>query len=317
MTTHRFLAAVLLCASTATAQQYPSKPVRMYVPNPPGGATDTLGRLIAPRLGETLGQPVVIENRSGSNGNLATESVARAAPDGYVLLLAADAQIVISPHLYRMTADPVKELVPVSSLVNTTMALAVNSNLPAKNLQEFIEHARRTKPPLAYASIGNGSQHHLVMEMLKSRAKLDMVHIPYKGGGPAMLALIANEVSAMFGGNSVAGQAKAGKVRVVALAGKQRSAAYPDVPTLSEFFPGVEVSPWLGVFAPTATPAPVLSRLRGDIGKLLADEGMREKMRGLGGLEPYVTTPDEFASLVRTEYAKYGDVVKSVGVKVD
>jgi tripartite-type tricarboxylate transporter receptor subunit TctC len=315
--THRLGVLALLFASAAGAQQYPSKPIRMYVPNPPGGATDTLGRLIAPRLGESLGQPVLIENRAGSNGNLATESAARAAPDGYVLLLAADAQIVISPHLYRMAADPVKELAPVASLVNTTMALAINANVPARSLQEFIEHAKRAKPPLAYASIGNGSQHHLVMEMLKARANVDMVHIPYKGGGPAMLALIANEVSAMFGGNSVSGQAKAGKVRVVALAGRQRSAAYPDVPTLSEFYPGVEVSPWLGIFAPAATAAPVMARLRGDIAKLLADEGMRDKMRGLGGLEPYVTTPEEFSSLVKSEYAKYGEVVKAVGVKVD
>jgi tripartite-type tricarboxylate transporter receptor subunit TctC len=314
----RFVTAVsLIVMATAAAAQYPTRQIRMYVPNPPGGATDTLGRVLAPKLSEALGQPVLIDNRPGSNGNLATETVARAAPDGHTLLLAADAQIVISPHLYAMGADPVKDLVPVSSLVNTQFVLVVNASLPVKSLHEFVDYARRAKPSLAYASIGNGSQHHLAMEMLKARTKMDMVHVPYKGGGPATLALIAGDVSAMFGGNSVAGQIKAGKLRAIAVAGKQRVAAYPGVPSLGELFPGVEVTPWLGIFAPTGVPAAALARLRSEVSRWLADADTADKLRGLGGFQPFISTPDEFAAYVRAEHAKYDQVVKAVGVKVD
>ncbi len=199
----RAAAALLLslCAAAAWAQ-YPSRPIRLLVPNPPGGATDTIARVVSPRLGEALGQPVVVENRPGSNGNLSSELVARAAPDGYTLLLGQDSQIVISPHLYaNLPIDTLKDLAPVSTLVTTQMVLSSNPTLPVKNLQEFLEYARRANPPLAYASIGNGSQHHLTMEMLKTRAGIELVHVPYKGGGPATIALLAGEVPVMFGGD--------------------------------------------------------------------------------------------------------------------
>jgi tripartite-type tricarboxylate transporter receptor subunit TctC len=302
-------------AGSASAQ-YPQRPVRVIVPNPPGGATDTVARLFAPKMSEALGQPVLVDNRSGSNGNLATEMVGKAAPDGYTLLLAADAQIVISPHIYAMSVDPIKDLVPFSSLVTTQLMLVAGASLPVKNLQEFIEYARRAKPSLAYASIGNGSQHQLAMEMLKAKAGIDMVHVPYKGGGPAMVALLAGDVAAMFGGNSVSGQVKAGKVRALAAAGGKRIAAYPDMPTLGEVYAGVEVTPWLGMFAPAGTPAAVLTRVRGEANRLLADPEMRDRV-AKGGLEPWSTTAEEFAAVVRADYVKYGDVVKSVGVKVE
>src|SRR5437879_6890104 len=164
---------LFLCAAAAWAQ-YPSRPIRLLVPNPPGGATDTIARVVAPRLGEALGQPVVVENRPGSNGNLSSELAARAAPDGYTLLLGQDSQIVISPHLYaKMPVDTLKDLAPVATLVTTQMVLSCNPALPVQNLQEFLEYARRANPPLAYASIGNGSQHHLTMEMLKARAGIE------------------------------------------------------------------------------------------------------------------------------------------------
>ena len=298
--------------------QYPSRPIRLYVPNPPGGATDTLARLVAPKLGEALGQPVIVENRPGSNGNLASEATARSAPDGHTLLLCADAQIVIGPHLYAsMPLDTLKDLEPVASLVNTQMVLSVSPALPVNTLQEFVEHARRAKPPLAYASIGNGSQHHLVMEMLKSRAGIDLLHVPFKGGGPATIAILAGEVSVMFGGNSVAGHIKSGKLRALAVAGKQRSAAYPDLPRLSELYPGLEVTPWLALFAPAGTPAAVLARLRAQAHRLLADPQMQQRIRNLGGLEPYVTTPEEFSALLRSEHAKYGEIVKAAGARID
>jgi tripartite-type tricarboxylate transporter receptor subunit TctC len=307
----------LLVLGSANAQ-YPSRAIRLFVPNPPGGATDTLARVFAPRLGEALGQPVIVENRPGSNGNLAMEATARAAPDGYTLLLCADAQIVIGPHLYaKMPLDTLKDLDPVATLVNTQMVLSVSPALPVRNLQEFVDYARRANPPLAYASIGNGSQHHLVMEMLKSRAGIDLLHVPFKGGGPATVAILAGEVSVMFGGNSVAGHIKSGRLRALAVAGKQRSASYPDLPRLSEFYPDLEVTPWLALFSPVGMPAPVLNRLRSETAKVLADAQMRERIRNLGGLEPYVTTPEEFGALIRAEYAKYGQIVKAAGAKVD
>ena len=313
----RRLAALLALSFVAfsAAAQYPSRPIRLLVPNPPGGATDTLARLVAPKLGEALGQPLVVDNRPGSNGNLASELAAKATPDGYTLLLCADAQIVIGPHLYaRMPLDTLKDLAPVATLVNTQMLLVVSPALPAKTLREFVELARKSNPPLAYASIGNGSQHHLVMEMLKARAGIDLLHVPFKGGGPATTALLGGEIVAMFGGNSVAGHVRGGKLRALAVAGKERSAAFPDLPRLTDVYPGLEVSPWLALFAPAGVSDTVLSRLRVAINKLLQDP---EQIRRLGGLEPYITTPEEFAALLRSEYAKYGEVVKAVGAKID
>ena len=306
-----------LLAATAWAQ-YPNRPIRLLVPNPPGGATDTIARVVAPALGDALGQPVVVENRPGSNGNLSSELAARAAPDGYTLLLGQDSQIVISPHLYaNLPVDTLKDLAPVATLVTTQMVLTVNPALPVKDLRDFVDLAKGARPPLAYASIGNGSQHHLTMEMLKARAGIELVHVPYKGGGPATVALLAGEVPVMFGGNSVTAHIKAGRLRGLAVAGKKRSAALPELPTLSEFYPGLEVTAWIGIFAPANVPAPVLARLHGEVNRLLAGAQLRDKVLAVGGLEPFVTTPEEFTALIRAEYAKYGEVVKATGVKID
>ena len=315
----RFATAWLLALLAAGAwAQYPARPIRLLVPNPPGGATDTIARVVAPSLGDALGQPIVVENRPGSNGNLSSELAARSAPDGTTLLLGQDSQIVISPHLYpNLPVDTLKDLAPVATLVTTQMVLSANPALPAKTLQEFVELAKRSRPPLAYASIGNGSQHHLTMEMLKARAGIELVHVPYKGGGPATVAVLAGEVPVMFGGNSVTAQIKAGKLRGLAVAGKKRSAAFPELPTLAEFYPGLEVTAWIGIFAPTGVPAPILSRLHGEINRLLATPALRDRVAGVGGLEPFVSTQEEFAALIRAEYAKYGEVVKATGVKID
>ena len=320
----RLLAALVsLCAlATAYAQpsfaQFASRPIRVLIPQPPGGANDTVARVFAPALGDALGQPIVVENRPGANGNVAMEAVAKAAPDGYTLLLGADAQIVINPHFYpNLPFDTMKDLVPVASLVNTNMVLAVNPSLPVKNFQEFIEYARRANPPLAYGSIGNGSQHHLVMEMLKQRANIDLLHVPFKGGGPATTALMAGEIAVAFGGNSITGPARAGKLRPLAVAGKHRSASFPDVPRLAEFYPGFEVTPWLALFAPAGTPVQAIERVRDAANRALADPHTVERVRRVGGLEPYASTPEEFAALLRAEYAKYGEIVKAVGAKID
>src|SRR5437867_2468812 len=206
--------AVALLASGAAAQ-YPSKPVRLLVPIPPGGGPDLVGRLIAARLTDTLGQPVVVENRVGGNGVVAGEAVAKAAPDGYTLLVGMDSLLAINPHLYeRMPFDPLSDLAPVASLVSNGFFLVVNPQVPAQNLAEFIEYAKRANPPLQYASGGNGSQHHLTMERLKGRAGIALAHIPYKGGAPATTATVSGEVAAMMSGTSTAPPSKAGRRRV-------------------------------------------------------------------------------------------------------
>ncbi len=300
----------------ASAQQYPVRPIRLLVPNPPGGATDNLARVVAPKLTEALGQTVVVDNRPGSNGNLSTEATARATPDGHTLLLGQDSQIVISPHLYRnLPFNTLKDLTPVASLVSTQMLLAVHPSLPVKSVPELVEHARRANPPLPYGSIGNGSQHHLAMEMLKSRAGINLLHIPYKGGGPAMVALFAGEVPMMFGGSSAAPHVRAGKLRALALAGR-RNDAYPGLPALSEFYPGLEVNPWLGLFVPTGLPPQVLSRLRDETGRLLADPDTVKRLRGIA-LDPFPSTPQAFSAVIRVDYEKFGEVIRAVGVKVD
>jgi tripartite-type tricarboxylate transporter receptor subunit TctC len=310
-----FLAA-LVCGTTAA--QYPARPIRLLVPIPPGGGPDIVARLIAPKVGEALGQPVVVENRVGGNGNLAGELVARSPADGYTLLLGMDSLMVINPHLYaKMPFDPQKDLSPVASLVSNGFFMAVNPSVPAQTFPEFIEYARRAKPPLQYASGGNGSQHHLTMERLKARAGIEMIHIPYKGGAPATTATVAGEVAVMMSGTSTAPQIKAGRLRALAFTGPQRSRILPDVPTIAEFYPDFVMIQWYGLFAPMGTPEAVLARLRAEVNKALLVPDVREKLTNAGGVEPWITTSDEFAAEIRSEYAKYAKLVKEVGAKVD
>jgi len=298
--------------------QYPVRPIKLIVPIPPGGAPDISARVVGQRLAELVGQPVVVENRPGSNGNIAMDLVAKSQPDGYTLGLLADSMITINPHLYKeMQTDPLKDLAPVASVVSNQWVLSVNPSVPAKNFKEFIEYARSANPRLAYASGGNGSIHQLAMEMLKQRAGIDLVHVPYKGGSPATTATVAGEVAAMFSGTSSAPQIKAGRLRALAVTGHHRSDVFPDLPTIAEFYPGYEVTIWLGLFAAAGTPEPVLTGLHTEVNKLLAEEETRKKLNAAGGLEPYISTPAEFADLIRRDYDKYGKVVKAVGVKVD
>src|SRR5262245_32221421 len=208
--------ALLLSATLAWAQ-FPSRPVTIIVPIPPGGAPDIAARVLADRLGQTLGQPVVVENRAGANGNIANELVAKAQPDGYTLGLLADSQIAINPHLYKMPIDTLRDLAPVSPVAVNQFVLTINPSLPVKTFPEFIEYARKANPPLAYASGGNGSQHHLTMEMLKLRAGINLLHVPYKGGTPAAAATVAGDTMAVWSGSSNAPQIKAGRLRPLAV----------------------------------------------------------------------------------------------------
>jgi len=314
----RFLLCLALAFAGSALAQYPTRPVHLIVPIPPGGAPDIAARVLAAKLQESLGQPVVVENKPGANGNVASEYVAHSAPDGYTLALIADSQVVINPHLYRkMPFDPMKDLVPVSTVAANQFVLAVNPSLPVRTFPQFIEYAKKANPPLTYASGGNGSQHHLTMEMLKRRAGIELVHVPYKGGSPATMATVSGETAAMWAGSSNAAQIKAGRLRALAVSGEKRSAQYPDLPTISEFYPGFHNSIWLGLFAPAGTPEPIVQRLHEETARSLEAADTKQKLNNAGGLEPFVLAPAEFAALIRRDYEKYGNVVKEVGIKLD
>ena len=310
-------ALVLLFAAAPASAQYPARPVKVLTGFAPGGAPDLLARFVAQKLSELLGQPVVVENRPGSNGNIAGDLAAKSAPDGYTLVLAPDSQIVINPHLYpKLAYDPLKDLVPVTTAASSQFFLAVNPSVPVNTFQEFIDYARKASPPLPYGSAGNGSQHHLAMEMLKQRAKLDLVHVPYRSGAPAVAALVAGEVPAMISGASNAVQMKSGKIRALATTGARRSLMFPDLPTIGDFYPGYDVTVWLGIFAPAGTPEPIVARLRTDIGKALQDDEVRNKIASIS-LQALIMEPAEFTATIRADYEKYGKLVKDIGAKVD
>ncbi len=317
----RLIAAALLAvvATAAIAQPYPTRPVRLMVSFPPGGASDVIARLIAQPLAARLGQPVVVENRPGANGNLAGELAARATPDGTALLLGPSSLLVVNPHLYaRMPFDPLTDLLPVASVVSNALFLAANPSLDGVvDFEGFIALARRTNPPLFYASIGNGSEHHLAMEFLKQRAGIDLVHVPYRGGGPAAIGVMAGDVAAMFGGGSVAPLVQAGKLRALAVSGLRRSPLLPDVPPIADFYSGFEVVNWQGLFAPVGTPPAIVARLRDELGAILIERDFAEKLAAAGSGDPYVTTPEEFIARIRADYDRYGKLIKATGVKVE
>lgn len=311
------LAGFAPAASAESPGDYPTRPIKIIVPHPPGGATDTTSRLVGQRLSELIHQTVVVENRPGSGGQIASEIVAKSAPDGYTMMLGEDSQLVINPYLYtKSTLDPMKAFVPVVSLVKTVMILSVNPKLPVKDFKDFIAYAKRANPPLLYGSIGNGSEHHLAMEQLKKRAGISLVHVPYKGGGPAAQALASGEVAAEFGGNSTAVLIRQGLLRGLAVASLQRSPDYPDLPAIAEAYPGYEVVPWLGFFAPAGVPAPVLAKLHDNVNKALGDPKIVSTLRS-GGMYPFLTTRDEFQKFINAEYVKFGKIVKDVGVKIE
>jgi tripartite-type tricarboxylate transporter receptor subunit TctC len=315
--TLRALLFILLALPAAAAAQFPSRQITIIVPIPPGGAPDIAARLISQKLSESTGQPVVVENRVGANGNIASDLVAKAQPDGHTLGLLADSQVTINPHLYRMPLDTLRDLTPVATVAANQFVLTVHPSLPVRTFPEFIEFARKANPPLAYASGGNGSQHHLTMEMLKQRAGINLLHVPFKGGAPAATATVAGDTVAMWSGSSNAPQIKAGRLRPLAVSGAQRSAQYPELPTIAEFYPGFENSIWLGLFGPAGIPENILARLRTEVRRVLESPEVKQKMNAAGGLDPHVTTPEEFSALIRRDYEKYAKVVKDLGIKLD
>ena len=310
--------ATLFAAPAAAQAPYPSRPIKLLVPIPPGGAPDTSARLVAQFLQETRGWSVVIENRTGANGNIAAAEAAKAAPDGYTLLLGADSGITINPHVYsRLSFDPLKDLVPVTTIATNQFMLSVSPEVPVKTFQDFIDYARKTKPPIPYASGGNGSQHQLMMEMLKQRAGIDLLHVPFRGAAPATQATVAGDTKVLFSGAASAPLILGGQLRAIATSGKKRSKRFPDLPTIGEFYPGYAIDIWLGLFAPANTPEPVVATLRDAVHKLMARADFAEKLNISGSLEPLILSPADFNHLIHDDYEKYGKIVRELGIKTD
>jgi tripartite-type tricarboxylate transporter receptor subunit TctC len=316
------LALTLLCAAPlaagdALAQTYPNRPIHLVAGNPPGGATDMIARIIGTPFGERIGQNLVIEHKPGANGNISADFTAAAKPDGYTLLYANNSTVVINPHIYtKWKLKPLEDLVPVVTTITNQLVLAANpAVVPANDLRGFVAYMKGKS--LFYASIGNGSQHHLAMEMLKQRSKVDLTHVPYKGGGPASISVIAGENAVMFGGTSVVQHITSGKLKPLAVSGKRGWATLPQVPGIDEVYPGYSVVLWHGIFAPKNTPQPVLDKLRAEFNAVLALPEVKERLVKSGAGEPYVTTPQQFAELLRADYDRYGKVIKELGFKVD
>jgi tripartite-type tricarboxylate transporter receptor subunit TctC len=313
--------AVLLsvAANTAHAQSFPSRPIRIIVSFPPGGATDVIARTVGAPLGRRLGQNVVVDNRPGSNGNISAELAANAKPDGHTLLLGSDSLWGINPHLYsKMPVDLRKAFVPVANLVTNLLILTVNpEKVPSKTLPEFVAFARKANPPLFYASIGNGSQHHIAMELLKRTAGINLTHVPYKGGGPAAIATVAGETVAMFGGGSVVPLIKSGKLRALAVTTEKRGYVMSELPTIGETYPGYAVTIWQGLFAPAGTPPDVIEKLRNEVQAVLRMPEVGDKLKNAGSGEPSLISVAEWNAMIADDYVRYGKTIRETGIKVD
>jgi tripartite-type tricarboxylate transporter receptor subunit TctC len=308
-----------LASGTAFAQAYPNKPLRIMVPFPPGGSTDIMARNLATELSKSLGQPVVVENKAGANGNIGSAEVAKAAPDGYFLLLSGIGTNAINHSLYSsMPYDSLRDFEHITQLAEGPNVLLVNPNFPAKSVQELIALAKAQPGKLNYGSNGNGSSGRLAMEMLRQATGIDMVHVPYKGGGPSMLALIAGEVPMLFTNQDQAlPQVKAGKVRAIGVASEKRNPAYPDVPTIAEQgIPGFAAVSWFGLSAPAKTPPDIIKKLHAETVKAINQPEFRSKLEA-NGFVVVGNTPDQFHAFVKSENEKWGKAVKASGATVD
>jgi tripartite-type tricarboxylate transporter receptor subunit TctC len=305
--------------SQLLAQAYPTKPVRLVVPFPPGGSTDIVARIVAQKLGERIGQPVLVENRGGAGGTIGTDAVAKAAPDGYVLGFASTSTHAVAPAVYaKLPYDAVKDFAPISLVAVTPYLLVVNPKVEVKTLKEFVAYVKPRPGKFNYASAGTGSTTHLAMEMLKSSAGLFILHIPYNGNGPAGTAVIAGDVEFLFGSlPALLPHAKSGRVRPIAVGTPKRSPSLPDVPTVAESgFPGFDASLWLAVMAPAGTPAAVISRLNKEVVAVVRSPDAADALNKAGA-EPVTSTPAELASMVRDGVKKYAATVKRAGVKLE
>ena len=310
------LIAVLGFSTPAWPQNYPTRLVTLLVPQAPGASSDLLARTLGERLQALWGQAVVIDNRPGAGSNLGAAVAARAAPDGYTLMIGTDALMTSNVHLYKnLPFDPVKDFAPITIAGANIICLAVNAELPVKTMPELIAYAKANPGKLQYGSPGAGSPHHLSGELLALKTGIKIVHVPYRGGGPAANDLLGGHINMAFLSlSSTVPHLPTGKIRIVALVEKNRYAAMPDVPTIGETVPGFEMSSWLGVFAPAGTPAPLIARLNETIVKILNDPPVKEKLAGLG-LVVGPVTPAELAAMIKAGLAVRGELVKAANIQ--
>jgi tripartite-type tricarboxylate transporter receptor subunit TctC len=313
------LALALAFPMGAFAQAFPSKPVRVVVPYPAGSTPDIIGRTLAERLQRALGQPFVVENRSGAGGNIGAEAVAKAPADGHTLLVAGNGPVAINKHLYKsLSYDPERDLVPVSLLASAPQLLVVKVELKLEDFKSFAEHARRNPGRLSYASVGGGSASHLTMELLKSDARLALVHVPYRGFPAAVTDMLAGSIDAMFAiAPAVLPHVKAGKMKALAVTALQRSPMSPDVPSVAELgLPGLESLAWNGLLAPVGTPADVVARLSAETVNGMRAAETREALGRLG-FDVVASSPEEFSRWIRAESEKWARVIRASGATAD
>ena len=310
---------ISVVSAMAWAQAYPSRSVTIIVPWPAGGPSDIAARPMAKGLQDETGKPFVIDNRGGAGGNIGSDLVAKAAPDGYTLLITSSAPIVINPSIYKaMPFDPLKDLAPVTNLIRAPLVLVVNPSGPANNLQELIAYIKAKKGQMQYASSGNGTPQHLTAELFKTTAKLDMVHVPYKGSAPAIKDLLGGHVPVMFDSTiAILPHIKAGNVKAIAVTAGKRSSQLPDVPTFAEAgMPGFEWYAWYGFFAPSRTPKDVVAKLNAAALKVMRQPEYQRVLAETGS-EFVGDMPENFAAFVRAEAVKWGKVAKETGATVD
>ena len=305
-------------AAPVQAQSFPSKPIRLVIPFAPGGVVDLTARQIGPKLSEAIGQPVLIENRSGAGGTLAADHVAKSAPDGHTLLFAFDSHAV-NPHIYKsdLRYDTFKDFAPVTFVGSIPLLLATSPAYPAQDMPAFLNLARNKPGSVSYASVGAGSSGHLAAEQLKLLAKVDMLHVPFKGGAPALAALMGEQVQLIvFAAGAGVPLVRGGKIKPLAVSGKQRSSAMPNVPTMAEAgYPQLDSGAWMGLLAPAGTPAAVIGRLNAEVAKVLKDPELIKRLADQA-VELSSSTPEQFGALVRSEHDKWGKVIRDAKLDV-
>ena len=310
------LFALIFAVAPVLAQNYPARPIRVIAPFPAGGGTDLFARTIAQKLSAVWGQQVVVDNRSGAGGMIGSEMVAKAAPDGYTLLITSSSSHVISPHLSRKPPyDPLNDFMPVIMIASAPNVLVVHPSVPARSVRGLIDLAKKRPGELNYASNGSGTLSHLTGELFKLQTGINLVHIPYKGGPPAVIDLVAGQVSVLFSAlPTVFAQVRAGRLRMIAVTGDKRIAPIIEVPTVAEAVPGFESVQWWGMFAPPALPVELTGRLSGEISKMLVDAELKARFAAEGA-EASQVSPRDFAAFLKADYEKWGKVVKAAGVR--
>ena len=310
---------IVMFSLGATAQTYPSKPVRVVIPYPAGSTPDIVGRLLSERLQKALGQPFVVEKRTGAAGNIGADAVAKSAPDGYTLLVAINGPVAVNKYLFKsMTYDPDRDLLPISLLASSPQMLVVTPAVPANSFQAFVQYARSNPGRLSYGSVGSGSASHLTMELLKSDAKLFMVHIPYRGFPPAVTDMLAGNIDAMFAIiPAVLPQVRAGKMKALAVTSLKRNALVPEVPSVAELgYPQLESLAWIGLLAPAGTPGDIISRLSVETMQGMQAPDAREAL-GKQGFDVVASTPEAFSRWIKAESNKWARVIRASGATVD